>query len=398
MKKSIDELMAEYAKRWNGFRIDGKGHLVLVKSDLKEHRLATKPADFSIKQFDEKSKLFLAGVANAKEVDRMTEVLEPTGLIDAPFRKNPVLLRQHCHDWPIGNVTSLKPENDGVKFEAWCGDPAAAPLTPMQVETRSLIAQRILRAVSVGFIPQKIRMPAYNDAGDIVDPAVIESWELLELSVVAVPCNASSIFDIKGIKNLEQQSVRSLELAKTRFKTRAAAIAWLKEHGFATDRIDETEHTYTIAQALEKDFSIDTLQTVDVENGIRAILGKRKNAIGFPQLGGDGKFILIPNERAAKMDEVKDLLKALSASMNDLAKGINSIADGQKSLLTGIETLAKGKKPDDSMDDDEDDKKGLKARIAKLETDLKTQGETLAELVDVAKAHSDTLKAIVEKH
>lgn len=198
MFPSIDKLIAIYSKRWIdvGYRIDGKGFLVLAKAK-DDFKLATKGMTFETKAFDEKAKLWIAGVANAKEIDRMNEVLDPAGVDDKAYQKNAMLLRQHNHDYPIGQVTALKSENDGVKFEAWVGDPVAGPLTDCQIETRSLIAQKILKAVSVGFIPTKIRMPSYNDRGEMVDPAVIERWEMLELSVVSVPCNAGSLFDAK---------------------------------------------------------------------------------------------------------------------------------------------------------------------------------------------------------
>lgn len=196
--KTIDQLMAEYVQGWKGYRVDGKGSIVLYERKLVEP-LATKGSsiDFEVKGYDPKAKQYIAGVANAKEIDRMQEVLDPVGMVVGSYVKNSVMLYQHNHNCPIGLVTMLKAEDMGVLFEGWVGDPTQAPLTRMQEECRSLIAQRILKAVSVGFIPHKIRMPAYNDQGIMVDPAVIEQWELLELSVVAVPCNANALFDVK---------------------------------------------------------------------------------------------------------------------------------------------------------------------------------------------------------
>ena len=51
--------------------------------------------------------------------------------------------------------------------------------------------------VSIGFIPQKIQAPTFNDEGAMIDPAVILQWELLELSVVAVPANPDATFEMK---------------------------------------------------------------------------------------------------------------------------------------------------------------------------------------------------------
>lgn len=200
-KKTIDQLVAEYCSKWTslGFRVDGKGDLVLCKKSAEEVKLRTRSADFTTKGYDPKSKLYLAGIANAKEIDRMNEVLDPIGIMVDSYVKNSVLLMYHDHRCSLGQVSMLKPEDNGVHFEAWAGDPGAAPLTRNQEEGRSLIAQRILKAVSVGFIPHKIKYPSYNDRGEMVEPAMIEKWEMLELSVVAVPCNANSLFESRSV-------------------------------------------------------------------------------------------------------------------------------------------------------------------------------------------------------
>jgi len=398
VKKSIDQLCAEYANSWKGFRIDGKGHLVLVKAppDL---RLATRAAEFPSpkKAYDDKSKLYISGVANAREVDRMAEVLDPGGLDSKPFLKNPVLLRQHNHDHPIGCVDALRAEHDGVHFDAWVGDPGAAPLTEMQQESRSLIAQRILRAVSVGFIPHKIRMPAYNENGEVVEPAMIEHWEMLELSTVAVPCNAGSLFGLKAAP--KPTEVQTLIFDKEKF-SKAEAKAWAKDHDFKADKVDETGDSYRLRQADPGEFEDDSFRTVELTSGVKAVVGKRKKAkaIVFPRMGKAGRLEITSSKEAATMDpEVKALLEKLSQSMGDLAKGVNTLIDGQKATNDALVAL-KGKKPpkDDEEDDDEDMKKTV-SRVEALEKSVKEQGETVKGLVDAVESVNKTLEILVTK-
>lgn len=210
------KLLDRYVASRKGWEIDSTTGL-LVPRNVKAEDLEpefTKSADFAFdaKKFDPTKRVDIAGVANAKETDRMREVLNPAGLDAAPFKKNAVLLLQHNHDRPIGQVESLTPGDKGVDFEAWVGDPSTgAPLTQHQQDARSLIVQRVYRAVSVGFIPHKIRMPAYDDEGRLVEPATIEEWEMLELSVVAVPCNAGALFKPKG-HDAEGKDTKPLKL------------------------------------------------------------------------------------------------------------------------------------------------------------------------------------------
>jgi len=149
--------------------------------------------------YDPKRRLIIGGMANANIVDRMDERVDPRGGNFENFMKNPVLLADHMY-WSsavIGAVEELSPEDTGTGFAAVVGDPTKGPLTTTQEEVRSLIAQQFIKTVSIGFIPHKIQAPTFNDKGDMVDPAVILEWELLELSVVAVPANPDATFEMK---------------------------------------------------------------------------------------------------------------------------------------------------------------------------------------------------------
>jgi len=141
-------------------------------------------------------KVYISGMANANVVDRVKERVDPRGLDSTDFLKNPILLAHHSYYHPIGQVTRLEQTNEGVEFEAWVGDPTKADLTEMQEEVRSLVKQGILKTVSIGFIPKEIQRPTYNDEGSMIEPLIILKWELLELSIVGVPCNQDSTFSV----------------------------------------------------------------------------------------------------------------------------------------------------------------------------------------------------------
>lgn len=334
---TIDELIALYCKGWGGFRVDGTGkYLVPAVSREKlvdEHKLATRGAAFKTKAFDPKQKLFLAGVANAHEIDRMREVVTPTGGNFGPFAKNPVLLWMHNHRDPIGQVPVLKAENNGVNFEAWCGDPAAAPLTQCQTDTRNLIAQKILKAVSIGFIPLKIKWPTYNDRGDMVDPAVIEEWEMLELSVVSVPANAGALFEAKDSKPSKEAVAADLK---------ASMRLW-----------------------------------------------------SFPTLGTDGRLIHKTKEKLKMDEELKALFEKFGVSLTAIADGIKKIGDGQDAIKAAVDGIVKGKKPkeEDPSDPTCDDEK----RFAALEKSAKDLGDRLALTEKTLKSTFDIVSLLAEK-
>lgn len=160
-----------------------------------------------------KERIVIRGIANANVIDRAQERLDPRGCMVNDFLKNPQLLAHHSYYHPVGQVEVLDLQDDGVHFEGWVGDPTRADLTAMQLEMRSLILQNIIKTVSVGFIPKKIRAPLYNDQGDMTEPLVIEKWDLLEISLVAVPCNQGSVFGVKDFQAAEDAAKLNSKIA-----------------------------------------------------------------------------------------------------------------------------------------------------------------------------------------
>jgi phage head maturation protease len=147
--------------------------------------------------------LSIEGLANEFVQDRMNEILIPEGVILESYNKNPVLLANHSYSCQsaIGQVDMIETRENGVYFSGWIGQPQKAPLTDLQKQVRSLIAQGILKTVSVGFIPLEMREPQFSDIGEMIEPLKITKWELLEISIVPIPCNAGSIFNLKSIEN-----------------------------------------------------------------------------------------------------------------------------------------------------------------------------------------------------
>ena len=185
-------------KRWA--TDDGKLYK-LISPDYEKDIQYTEMSFSRTKAYSPDEKLWISGMANANIVDRVDERLDPRGLDVVDYMKNRQLLAHHSYHHPIGQVSELNVTEQGVEFLAWVGDPALADLTDMQKEIRSLVAQGILKTVSVGFIPKKIRAATFDDNGRLLEPTVIEAWELLELSIVAIPCNQDSIFEIRGYQN-----------------------------------------------------------------------------------------------------------------------------------------------------------------------------------------------------
>jgi len=125
----------------------------------------------------------LTFVLSDESVDRMGDVIRADGWDLTAFRKNPVALFGHDHSSIVGVWTDIKVVGKKLlgtlKF--------ATPGTSQLVDTvRSLVEQKILKAVSVGFQP--IEAKPRKDGGYEYTRSALH-----EVSLVAVPANSNAL-------------------------------------------------------------------------------------------------------------------------------------------------------------------------------------------------------------
>jgi HK97 family phage prohead protease len=129
-------------------------------------------------------------VISTEEVDRMGDVIRVNGWQTAAFEKNPIALFSHDNSLPIGVWKNIRVEGKKLVGTLKLAKPGTSEL----IDTiRSLIDQRILRAVSVGFQPLEAT-PRKGGGWDFIKSA------LHEISVVSVPANASALAVAKAMK------------------------------------------------------------------------------------------------------------------------------------------------------------------------------------------------------
>jgi HK97 family phage major capsid protein/HK97 family phage prohead protease len=127
-------------------------------------------------------------VLSDNSVDRMGDVIEQNWDL-APFKKNPIALFNHDRDQVIGSWEGVRVAGDRLLGKL----KLAAEGTSELVDTvRKLIAQKILRATSVGFVPLK-KEKLKDDASEYWGPFRYLKSELLEASLVSVPANPNAV-------------------------------------------------------------------------------------------------------------------------------------------------------------------------------------------------------------
>jgi len=312
--------------------------------------------------YDPKRKLTIVGMANANIVDRMDERVDPKGGDFTNFQKNPVLLSDHMY-WAssvIGAVEELTPEDAGTGFTAIIGDPTKAPLTTAQEEVRSLVAQGFIKTVSIGFIPQKIQAPTFNDEGAMIDPAVILKWELLELSVVAVPANPDATFEMKQFV----ESKIALNTTETKkFNGLTKLLANRKNGDSSKNKTVGKPSGQTKKKGLD---SMDEEQTAELLEGIKAI----------------GEGIAILAEGQASANEMLTNLSKGTGEPDDEEEEDEKGEDEEDEEEEDEDKEGEDEGEEEDEEEDEDEKEGIRLTITKLVEDVTKLSALVIRLYD----------------
>ena len=159
------------------------------KQIMKTNKTLYLNSAFETKSYKKGSKsLKIAGYANTTAKDRAGDVVTAQAWAKGVenYRRNPVLLYQHKHDNPIGRVDKITVDKKGIFVEA-----AVSEAAEKNHGVQTLIKDGALKSFSVGF---RVKDGKYNSNDDTM---MITDVELLEISVVSVPCNQDSLFSIR---------------------------------------------------------------------------------------------------------------------------------------------------------------------------------------------------------
>ena len=146
---------------------------------------------FDIKSQSPARAVTIEGFANKAVIDRGKDLIPPNAWKLSEFKKNNILLFNHNQDIPIGTVDA-KVTDQGLMAKAKISKSNEAPIPYI----RDMIKEGILKTFSVGFDSQ-----GSEEKSEDGSHQVIKSANLLELSVVSVPMNQESTFDITKAMN-----------------------------------------------------------------------------------------------------------------------------------------------------------------------------------------------------
>lgn len=207
--------------------------------DKSSVKVATCSVDWDLKTItkDASGQLTIEGWANTSDKDRVGDVVLPSAFADTmkEFMENPVLLYQHDWDKIIGNIVEFKIVDDenSEKCGLWIKAQISNAKDVEDVKTK--IREGSLKTFSIGYN----ELDADFDKG--TDTNVVTKLELLEISVVTIPCNPFAKF---GATSEEQKQNDGLSEEVLSFISEA--IKELKDVGEATPEfLKELVEVYT---------------------------------------------------------------------------------------------------------------------------------------------------------
>lgn len=290
-------------------------------------------------------------VISTSTVDRVGDVLIPTGCRLENYAKNPVVLWAHGLEG-IGHpiATSSDPNGqlsvaisrDDVQATAWFSQ---SSLEAAQVF--ELIDEGIVRATSVRETPIRTRHHIDSEAGDIL---IVDEWDLEEWSWCAVGVNPDAV-----AKTLHRNRLGGKPISPSILKSLMAVSPPTRRYGVGLSREDSvTEPTIVAdtANATPRSIASDDLSDRDCQQ--------------FPQPYGSTVVSAVHSSLSIACQNIESAMSTLENP--PVKEGLNGILDALRDQIASLEGLHAANYPhqpdlqsDESPDAAEDELKSFLA-------------------------------------
>jgi HK97 family phage prohead protease len=176
--------------------------MMKTKKDVSQAMKAI--GEFNLKADNDGKQLIIEGFANKAVTDRIGDLIPPDAWELESFKDNPIIFFNHDRNIPIGKALDVKTTDDGLMIKVRISKSNQAPIPFV----RDMIEEGILKTFSVGFDDHQ------SSTKDNEGNNVFKRAELLETSVVTIPMNQASTFDIvakmiddKGVHLIKSKAV-----------------------------------------------------------------------------------------------------------------------------------------------------------------------------------------------
>lgn len=312
--------------------------------------------DFKVKAEQESTDdvLVIEGIANyfgtAKGedysqvyIDRAGEVVVPGGMDLKWFKKNPVILHNHDRNKVIGKAVSVSKKDDGIYIKAEVHKGAC------EEELFYAVKNGLLRTFSIGFA---CKAGEFKEIGGRNVYFIVRS-ELRECSIVTLPCNSESMFELKSLDGEEGFYAEE--------ETTKGTNVGMPTHIDDVHKSTDGDHIMKIAlKELLSAAEVDRFKSL----GLEASLDEEKE-ISTKQYIDQLVAKAVAEAVAAELEKIK-------ATTEEQEKGEESTEEKQE------EGSEEGTKSDEGSDEEaQEDQKSVTEEVSKSLTDLSAVIEKL---------------------
>lgn len=289
---------------------------------------------------DAEDSIFIEGYANTTDVDRSDDVIISNAWLKGMdnYQKNPIILAYHDHDNPIGRMEDFKVTGKGLWIRARIS--AAAE------EVYKLIKDGILTAFSVGF---RIKDAEFDNINGLF---IIKELELMEISVVSVPCNQESIFSLaKSFESEAEFNTFKSQYAVT--KTVTKPINNKKEFLNMDEKELAALMAKTVAEALAKSQesrdAADAIKAAKVkedaavEARIADAVAKATAGIKVGESGAEKLLADVEARLAKQTEDTKSVLDGLQAAIAEKTTELDAVMKSKMRFSDGKQEEAVSK-------------------------------------------------------
>lgn len=276
----------------------------------------------------------IEGYASTNDGDRQGDVV-PSSVWEKGLQnylKNPIILAYHQHDEPIGRMVEHRVDDKGLWIKARIS--AAAE------DVFNLVKDGVLTAFSIGF---RILDAEYNAATELF---IIKELELHEISVVSVPANQNTLFNLS--KSFEDD--KEFKSFKLLFAPKSESAKGLESSTEATNKptkewntMDPKELEKMLADAAKQAAEATAKAIAEQQQKDQAekaaqlkleqeIAARVKQEVSLGQSGAEKLLQEVEKRLEEQQSESKKALEGLQSALAEKAQELEAITKSRMSF------------------------------------------------------------------
>jgi HK97 family phage prohead protease/HK97 family phage major capsid protein len=281
----------------------------------------------------------IMGYASTVDVDRHGDVIPNSvwerGLEN--YLKNPVILAFHDHNQPVGRMTEHKIDERGLWIKA--------KISKAADRVYQLVKDEVLTAFSVGF---RIKDAEYNTAAEVF---LVKELELHEISVVSVPANQNTLFNLSKSFNspeeyrefIEQfanssESAKGLELANSASGKQSEEINMDSKELQALLAETAKSAAEQAAKAIREEqqrVEAEKAAREQAERELQDRIAKAIAAVTPTETGAEKLLAEVEKRFQEQAESTKSVISGLEAALREKAQELEAIQKSKMQFVDG---------------------------------------------------------------